>query len=69
MTSAKISDYLILSPSPLVRKFTQAPLLRLPTMSAFEGTPSPLSAEVLNGSPLIVLIPPLRRDAHVTPAR
>ena len=36
-TSAKISDFL--TPSPLVRKFTQPPLLRLLTMSAFEGDP------------------------------
>ena len=35
-TSGKISDFL--TPS-LVRKFTQPPLLRLLTMSAFEGTP------------------------------
>ena len=50
MTSAKISDFF--TPSPLVRKFTQPPLLRLLTMSAFEGTPSPLSADVIHGSPL-----------------
>ena len=37
MTSAKVSDFL----TPLVRKFTQPPLLRLLTMSAFEGTPLP----------------------------
>ena len=51
MTSAKISDFL--PPTP-VRKFTQPPLLRLLTMSAFEGTPSPppFSADVINGSPL-----------------
>ena len=35
MTSAKFSDFL--TPSPLVRKFTQPPLLRLLTMSAFEA--------------------------------
>ena len=52
MTAAKISD--ILNSSPLVRKFTHPPLLRLLTMSAFEGTPSPLSADVINGSPLIL---------------
>ena len=34
-------------PPPLVCKFTQPPLLRLLTMSAFEGPP-----DVLNGSPL-----------------
>ena len=28
-------------PSPLVHKFTQPPLLKLVTMSAFEGTPLP----------------------------
>ena len=49
-TFAKFSDFL----PPLIRKFTQLPLLRLLTMSAFEGTPpSPLSADVINGSPLI----------------
>ena len=47
MTSAKFSDSL----TPPVRKFTQPPLLRLLTMSAFEGTPSPLSVDVINGSP------------------
>ena len=52
-TSAKISDFL--TPSPLVCKFTQPSLLRLLTVSAFEGTPSPLSADVLNGSPRRVL--------------
>ena len=36
-TSAKISDFL--TPSPLVRIFTQPLSLRLLTMSAFEGTP------------------------------
>ena len=39
MTSAKISDFL--TPSPLDRKFTQPPLLRLLNMSAFEGNPLP----------------------------
>ena len=39
MMPATISDFL--TPSPLVRKFMQPPLLRLLTMSAFEGTPSP----------------------------
>ena len=47
MMSAKFSDF----STPLVRKFTQPPLLRLLTMSAFEGSPSPLSADVINGSP------------------
>ena len=37
MTTAKYSDFF--TPSPLVRKSTQPPLLRLLTMSAFEGTP------------------------------
>ena len=37
-TSSQISDFL--TPSPLVRKLMQPPLLRLLTMSAFEGTPS-----------------------------
>ena len=42
----------LLPPHPLVRKFTQPPLLRLLIMSAFEGTLPPLlSADVLNGSP------------------
>ena len=50
MMSAKISDFF--TPT-LVRKFTQTPLLRLLTMSAFEGTCTPLSADVINGSPLI----------------
>ena len=40
-TSAKISDFL--TPSPLVCKFTQPPLLRLIMMSAFEGIPFPPS--------------------------
>ena len=48
MTSAKISDFL----TPPVRKFMQPPLLRLLTMSAFVGTPSPLKADVITGSPL-----------------
>ena len=39
MMSAKFSDF----STPLVRKFTQPPLLRLLTMSAFEGTPPPPS--------------------------
>ena len=39
MTSVIISDFF--TPSPLVRKFTQPPLLRLFTTSAFEGTPFP----------------------------
>ena len=43
-------------PLPLVRKFTQPPSLRLLTMSAFEGSPSPLSADVINGSPLIGML-------------
>ena len=38
-TSAKISDFL----TPPVRKFTQPPLLRLLTMSAFGGTTPPHS--------------------------
>ena len=51
MTSAEFSDFL--TPSPLVCKFTQLSLLRLLTKSAFERTPpSPLSEDVLNGSPL-----------------
>ena len=38
---------------PLVRKLTQPPLLMLLTMYAFEGNPlPPLSADVINGSPL-----------------
>ena len=41
-TSSQISDFLTPSP-PLVRKFKQPPLLRLLTMSAFEGTPTPPS--------------------------
>ena len=41
MMSAKFLDYL--TPSPLVRKFTQPHLLGLLTMSAFEGTPLPPS--------------------------
>ena len=50
MRSATFSDFLT---PPLVRKFTRPPLLRLLTMSAFEGTPlTPLSANVINGSPL-----------------
>ena len=40
MTSAKISDFFY-PLTPLVSKFTQPPLLRLLTMSAFEGTPLP----------------------------
>ena len=40
MTSAKFSDFFYPLPI-LVRKFTQPPLLRLLTMSAFEGTPLP----------------------------
>ena len=40
-------------PSPLVRKITQPPLLISSLMSAFGHTPPPpLSADVLNGSPL-----------------
>ena len=38
MTSAKFSDFWT---PPLVRKFTQPPLLSFITMSAFEGTPLP----------------------------
>ena len=49
-------EFFFTSSSPhLVRKFMQPPLLRLKVaycMSAFEGTPSPLSADVINGSPL-----------------
>ena len=51
MMSAKFSDFL--TPSPLVCKFTQPPLVRLPTMSAFEGTP--LSADVIYGCPINLL--------------
>ena len=40
MMSAKFWDFL--TPSPPVRKFTLPPLLRMLTMSAFEGTPLPL---------------------------
>ena len=44
---------IFLPPLLLVRKFMQPPLLRLLTMSAFVGTPPPpLSADVINGSPL-----------------
>ena len=39
MTSAKFSDFL--TPSPLVRKSMQPPLLSFITLSAFEGTPLP----------------------------
>ena len=49
-TSAKISDFL----TPPVCKFTQPPLQRLFTMSAFEGTPSPLSADVIWGFPYMM---------------
>ena len=50
-----VCDSNFLSPSSLVRKFTQPLLLRLLTMSAFEGTPSLLSADVIYGSPLALL--------------
>ena len=49
-TSTKFSYFLT---PPLFCKFMQPPLLSLLTMSAFEGTPFPLSADVLNGRPLI----------------
>ena len=62
MTSAKISDFLT-PPSPLVRKFTQPPLLKLLTMSAFEGTPSPLSADVICEWP-----PTLLSERHKKPS-
>ena len=39
-------------PPPLVRKFTQPPLLSFITLSAFEGTPLPLSADVIYVSSL-----------------
>ena len=46
MTSAKFSGFW--TPSPLVRKFTQPPLLSCSTMSAFVLTPlPPLSADVI----------------------
>ena len=49
MTSAKFSDFL--TPSPLVRKFTQPPLLGSLPSSAFPLTPpSPLGTDVINGS-------------------
>ena len=44
------SDTFLTGPPP-VRKLTQPPLLRLLTMSAFECTPSSLSADVIFGSP------------------
>ena len=40
MTSAKFLDFLTLPP-PLACKFKEPPFLRLLTMPAFEGTPSP----------------------------
>ena len=51
MMSAKISNFL--THSPLVGKFTQPLLLRLLTMYVFFWRyPLPLSADVINGSPL-----------------
>ena len=48
MTSAKFSDFL--TPSPLVRIFTQPPLLNSLTSFAFPGPP--LSVDLIYGSPL-----------------
>ena len=50
MTTAKCSDFG--PPLPLVRIFTQPPLLNSLTSSAFPGPPLPLSADVINGSSL-----------------
>ena len=53
MTSSKFSVFF--TPPLLVCKFTQPPLLRSLTMSAFEGTPP--SADVINRSPFHQIFP------------
>ena len=55
-----------MTPSPLVHKFMQPPLLRLLTMSAFEGIPLPLSAYVINGSALRQIVTSVRQLIRAT---